>query len=38
MELLIPAILVLVGLGLSKVQYFFASPSRTIDPQEYPMP
>jgi len=36
-EVFIPVLLVLIGLGFSKVQFFFASPDRNITPFDYPL-
>ena len=35
-EVFIPLLLVIIGLGLSKVQFFFDSPVRTLTPDLYP--
>lgn len=36
-EILIPLILVLIGLGLSKVSFFSSSPDRELSPSQYPL-
>lgn len=36
-EVLIPVILVLIGLGFSKVQFFIAQPDRVLTPSLYPI-
>ena len=36
-EILIPVLLVLIGFGFSKVQFFYDSPARVLSPAEYPM-
>ncbi len=36
-EVLIPVLLVLIGFGFSKVQFFFDSPERILTPDAYPL-
>jgi ATP-binding cassette subfamily A (ABC1) protein 3 len=36
-EILIPVLLVLIGFGFSKVQFFFSSPERVLKPDAFPL-
>lgn len=36
-EVLIPVILVIIGFAFSKVQYFYESSSRVIEPSVFPL-
>jgi hypothetical protein len=36
-EILIPVILVIIGFGFSKIQYFFDSPYKVIEPSIFPL-